>query len=413
MSDWDATNIAARVLSGAVSPREVVETFLTRIDSLNPLLNAVVDHEPERALAEASHLQERLARGERPLLAGVPVVVKDVIWVEGRRITQGSQLFKDFIAPRDALSVGRLRAAGAIILGIGNTSEFACKGVTTNRLYGPTRHQMNPELTPGGSSGGCAVAVAAGLAPLALGTDGGGSSRRPPAHVGVVGFKPSYGAIADPFASPHAFNGIQVVAPIARQVRDVRMMFEIVAGRDPRDPDSCDLPREEPRGSPKIAFSPKFGLDVPVDAEVATAMDRVAACLESDGLHLERADPNWPDGISEDALMPLQHVGLAGLYGDRSAAELDQLDPDIVAQIERGRSWTGSDVARAREASRRIALTLAEFFTRYDFVIGPTAPCVAWPLTQPGPAIIGGVAVAPRGHAVFTPLFNHARWPAI
>ena len=116
----------------------------------------------------------------------------------------------------DALAVARLRTAGAIVIGVGNTSEFACKGVTTNRLYGPTRHPMNPELTPGGSSGGCAVAVAAKLAPLALGTDGGGSSRRPPAHVGVVGFKPSYGAIPDPFVSPHAFNGIQVIAPIAR-----------------------------------------------------------------------------------------------------------------------------------------------------------------------------------------------------
>jgi aspartyl-tRNA(Asn)/glutamyl-tRNA(Gln) amidotransferase subunit A len=413
IGSWDARTIAARVLSGDVSPRDVVEAHLSRIDALNPTLNAIVNHEPERARAEAVPIEERLKRGERPPLAGVPVVVKDVIWVDGRRIAQGSQLFRDFIAPRDAVSVERLRAAGAVIIGIGNTSEFACKGVTTNRLYGPTRHPMNEELTPGGSSGGCAVAVAAQLAPLALGTDGGGSSRRPPAHVGVVGFKPSLGAIPDPFALPHAFNGIQVIAPIARNVGDAEIMFAVMAGADPRDPESCELPRADERVDLRIAYSPRLGLDAPVDADVATAVERAVTRLKSDGIRIEEADPQWPDGAGEDALMPLQHVGLANLYGGRPAEDLECLDPDIAAQIERGRSWTGADVARAREASRQIALTLSAFFTRYDLLFCPTAPCVAWPLTQLGPATIGGVPVAPRGHAVFTPFFNHALCPAI
>ena len=140
-------------------------------------------------------------------LAGVPIIVKDNIWVEGWRITQGSRLFAEFIAPRDAIAIERLKKAGAVIVGIGATSEFACKGVTTSPLFGPTRHPLDPDLTPGGSSGGPAAAVAAGLVPLAIGTDAGGSSRRPPAHVGVVGFKPSYGAIpygpgfAEPFSA--------------------------------------------------------------------------------------------------------------------------------------------------------------------------------------------------------------------
>lgn len=413
MLDWDAGTIAVRVKAGVVSPREIVEAFLARIDTENPRLNAIVDHVPERALDEAARLQQRLARRERPPLAGVPVVVKDVIWVGGRRIAQGSRLFEDFVAPRDALAVERLRAAGAIVIGIGNTSEFACKGVTTNTLHGPTRHPMNLELTPGGSSGGCAVAVAARLAPLALGTDGGGSSRRPPAHVGVVGFKPSCGAIPDPFVSPHAFIGVQVVAPIARDVEDTRLMFAAMAGIDPRDPESCGLPQEEERTDLRIAFSPKLGLDVPVDADVAAEVDRAASLLARAGLYVERADPQWPEGMGEADLMPLQHVGLANLYGDRSAEDLDLLDPDILAQIERGRAWSGIDVARAREASRQIALTLAEFFTRFDLLICPTTPCVAWPLSQPGPTTIGSVAVSPRAHAVFTPFFNHALCPAI
>ena len=194
----------------------------------------------------------RIARGERLPLAGVPVVVKDTIWVKDQRVTQGSLLFKDFVAPQDALAVERLRRAGALVIGMGNSSEFACKGLTTNKVYGLTRHPMDLSLTPGGSSGGCAVAVAAGLAPLALGTDGGGSSRRPPAHVGVVGFKPSFGAIPDPFGFPHAFNGLQSMAPIARTVRDAALMFEAMAGADARDPQSIDLPagrRAAPRAT--------------------------------------------------------------------------------------------------------------------------------------------------------------------
>ena len=167
------------------------------------------------------------------LLAGVPVVIKDNIWVDGWRVTQGSRLFADFVAPCDAIAVERLKKAGAIVVGMGATSEFACKGVTTSLLFGPTRHPLNPELTPGGSSGGPATAVAADLVPLAIGTDAGGSSRRPPAHVGVVGFKPSYGAIpyGPGFAEP--FFDISVIAPIARNVADAVLAFEVMAGPEP------------------------------------------------------------------------------------------------------------------------------------------------------------------------------------
>ena len=201
--------------------------FRQRIDDLNPTLNAVVGEVPRGLDADVALLRKRIARGESLPLAGVPVIVKDTIWVRDQRVTQGSLLFSDFVARQDALAVERLRRAGALVIGMGNSSEFACKGLTTNKVYGLTRHPMDPTLTPGGSSGGCAAAVAARLAPLALGTDGGGSSRRPPAHVGVVGFKPSFGAIADPIGFPHAFIGLQAIAPIARTRRrrppDVRV----------------------------------------------------------------------------------------------------------------------------------------------------------------------------------------------
>lgn len=410
-----ATDIARRVAAGRLDPAEVAGAFQARIAARNGDLNAVFETREDLVAVDVDALRSRLAQGERPLLAGVPVVVKDVLWSRGRRVTQGSRLFADFVAPEDAIAVERLRRAGAIVIGMGNTSEFACKGLTTNKVYGLTRHPLDTSLTAGGSSGGCAVAVADGMAPLALGTDGGGSSRRPPAHAGVVGFKPSYGAIADAVGFPHAFQGIQVVAPITRTVADAELMFRATAGEDARDPDTLGFVLHPTRAvhTLRIGWSPRLGLDTPVDDDVAEGCERAVSRLQAAGFSIERADPVWPQGADEAALMPLQHVGLANLYGDAWRRDPEQFDPDIARQIERGMGWTGADVARAREASRQIALALARYFATYDLLLCPTTPCVAWPADRLGPARIGGVDVEPRAHAVFTPFFNHALAPAL
>ncbi len=411
----DAAGIAAQVNAGELDPGAVVSAFQARIDARNGELNAVFEERRELVDADVAQLRGRLAEGERPPLAGVPVIVKDVVWVRGRRVTQGSLLYRDFVAPEDAIAVERLRTAGAIVLGMGNTSEFACKGLTTNKVYGLTRHPQDTALTAGGSSGGCAVAVAAGMAPLALGTDGGGSSRRPPAHAGVVGFKPSFGAIPDAAGFPHAFPGIQVMAPIARTVDDAALMFRALCGPDPRDPDSMGFQcaAAEPLDGLRIAVSPRLGLDTPVDDDVAEAFEAAVARLRAAGLRIARQDPVWPEGAGEAALMPLQHVGLANLYGEAWRRDPDRFDPDIARQIERGFAWSGAEVAHAREASRRIGLALAAFFTDHDLLLSPTTPCVAWPNDRLGPERIGGIVVEPRAHAVFTPFFNHAQAPAI
>jgi len=406
-------DIVAAVAARRLSAREAALDALKRIEAARPL-NAVVTIDPERTLADAATVDRRLRAGEALPLAGTPIVVKDNIWVQGWRIAQGSRLFEHFTAPADAIAVARLRHAGAVVVGIGASSEFACKGVTTSPLFGPTRHPLDPDLTPGGSSGGPSVAVAAGLVPLAIGTDAGGSIRRPAAHVGVVGFKPSFGAIpyGPGFAEP--VNGISVVGPITRDVRDMALAFDVMAGRDPRDPDAVDV--DAVAGSIaglRVAFSPRLGLDVAVDQEiedgVAAAVDR----LRQDGLAVEPRDPLWPSGMSEEAIMPLQHAGLAALYGHAFRDDPSRFDPDIAAQIERGLSWSGTDVAAAMEASAEIARAVAAFFLDVDILLTPTVPCVAWPWTQLGPTMIGGRSVGPRGHAVFTPLLNHARVPAL
>ncbi|CCD89972.1 Putative Glutamyl-tRNA(Gln) amidotransferase subunit A (Glu-ADT subunit A) [Bradyrhizobium sp. ORS 285] len=406
-----ATEIASAVTARQTTAMEIAEQALARIAASD--LNAVVTIDPERTRADAKAVDRRVASGETLPLAGVPIVVKDNIWVEGWRITQGSRLFADFVAPEDAIAITRLRRAGAVIVGIGATSEFACKGVTTSPLYGPTRHPLDPRLTPGGSSGGPAVAVAAGQVPLAIGTDAGGSSRRPPAHVGVVGFKPSYGAIpyGPGFAEP--FWRISAIAPITTDVADASLAFDVMAGADARDPDSFDLPSAAAGAPLRLAFSPRLGLDVSVDDAVSAGLQQAVDRVRASGLAILDKDPVWPADLAEDAVMPLQHAGLAALYGDALRSDPTQFDPDIARQIERGLGLSGAEVGRALEASTQIARAFAAFFTEVDVLLAPTVPCVAWPFTQLGPSEIGGKAASPRAHAVFTPFANHAGVPAI
>jgi aspartyl-tRNA(Asn)/glutamyl-tRNA(Gln) amidotransferase subunit A len=409
----DAIAVAEAVRAGRETAASVAEAAIARIEAAADLV-AMVDFDPAPLRAEAAAVDARIAAGEDLPLAGVPVAIKDTIWVEGRRVTQGSRLFADFVAPADAVAVERLRRAGAVIAGLANTSEFACKGLTTNRIYGTTRHPLDPRLTPGGSSGGPSTAVAAGLVPLALGTDAGGSSRRPPAHVGAVGFKPSFGAIPHAPGFPCPVPGIEVLAPITRTVADAAAMFAVLRGPDPRDPDSHLAPTaESASASPRIAFTRRFGMDVPVEPAIEAGIERAVEVLRQAGFSVVECDPPWPAGVDEATVMPLQHAGLAALHGDAFRRDPDLFDPDIAVQIERGLTLDAVAVARARILAREAALALAGFFGEVDLIVGPTVPCFAWSADRLGPERIAGIAVPPRAHAAFTPLFNHAGVPAL
>ena len=412
----DATALAAAVRSGAMTPQAVCETAIDAIVAQNPALNAVVALRPDDSRVQAEHVAARLRAGDPLPLAGVPLLVKDAIWVEGWPATQGSRLFAEFIAPQDGLVVARLKRAGAVVVGMANMSEFGCKGVTSNPLHGVTRHPLDPTLTSGGSSGGCATAVAAGFAPLALCTDGGGSTRRPAAHVGVVGFKPSGGIAPNGPGFPGGGSLTSVLAPMARRVADTMAMFDVMAGSDPSDPWSCDLPHRprQPMAELRVAYSPSFGLDVPVDAVVATRTEAAVARLRAAGWRIEAVDPAWPEGASEAALMPMQWAGLAQLHGAVWREQPDFFDPNIAEQIGRGMRLSAGDLTAAQAMAGSITQAAARFFGQgYDLVIGPTTPCVAWPHDRLGPETIAGVPVHDRAHAAFTPFFNHALCPAI
>jgi aspartyl-tRNA(Asn)/glutamyl-tRNA(Gln) amidotransferase subunit A len=404
-------DLVAAIHAGTLDPGAPVAAALAAVAAANPRLNAIVDHDPDLAEPQIAALRARLRAGERPPLAGLPVTVKDHIHVAGWRATEGSALLRDRVAPADDPAVARLRAAGAILIGRSNMSEFGCKGVTTNRLYGPTRHPLDPALTPGGSSGGAASATAAGFCALALASDGGGSVRRPAAHVGVVGFKPSGGAIPNPRSPSHT----SVLGMMARQVATVAAAFAALRGRAPADPFSVDIPADapDPRAL-RLAWAPTLGLDAAADDAALAAGEAAVARLTAAGFTVSPAAPAWPAGAGEAALMPLQHAALAAAWGPDWTRDPDAFDPDIAVQIEAGLGLSGPAVAAAEALSRAVARSAAAFFAGGpDLLLALTTPCAAWPLDRLGPERVGGAPADPRAHAALTPLVNHALLPAV
>ena len=412
--DQGAAAIAAAVRTGKAKARDVAEAAIARVEARNKDLTAIVDFNPAEARTAADAVDARRRQGFDGPILGVPYTVKDTTWVAGRRVTNGSLLYKDFIPPRDALAVERLKNAGGVFLGMTNTPEMAAKGHTENKVYGPSRHPMNTALTPGGSSGRAAAALAAGFTPIALGTDGGGSGRRPASHCGVVGLKTSAGAIPSPFGFGGAYGPLYgVVAPMGRTVADARAAFEAMAGPDPRDPHSVALLDVPPPANPRIAVSPRLGLDVAVDADVMAAIAVAVSKLRAAGWRIEDADITWPEGTNEGAFGAVNAAASALLFGEREAQDKNLFGDNVTGLIERGRTVAGTDVVAAFRFADACARAVATFFTEYDYLLTPTTACVAWPVEQPYPRIIENREAGPRGHAAFTPLFNLALTPGI
>lgn len=412
--DRTTADIATAIRTGAATARAVTEMAIARVENRNPVLNAIVDFDPAEARREADRVDAQRSNGFDGLLLGVPFTVKDTTWVAGRRVTNGSLIHRDFTPPRDALCVERLKVAGGVFLGMTNTPEFAAKGHTENKVYGATRHPLNPALTPGGSSGGAAAALGAGFSTIAVGTDGGGSGRRPAAHVGIVGLKTSAGAIPSPFGFGGFYGPLYgVVAPMGRTVADVRLMFDVMAGPDPRDPGSVAVVSAHPPRQPRIAYSPRLGLDVAVDPDVQAAVDNAIDRLRSAGWTIDAADIAWPDGTHELAFSAVTQAAAAHMHAERWRRDPDMFGDNIAAMIAGGLKVTGAEVVAATKLADRVARAVAEFFTTYDYLLTPTTACVSWPVEQVFPPTIEGKPASPRGHAAFTPLFNQALVPAI
>jgi len=417
-----AVELVELIRRRALSPVEITRAVLERIDRLNTRLGAYVMVHAERALGEARAAEHAvMAGGPLGPLHGVPISIKDNLWTAGERATYGSRLLAKFVAPEDAPSVARLRAAGAIFVGRTNLPEFAWRGSTDNRLFGESRNPWDLTRTPGGSTGGGAAAVASGLGPLALGSDGAGSIRIPASFCGLVGFKPTFGRVP----MYPAAGGNELVAhvcPLARTVRDVGLMLNAIAGHDRRDafalPDDgadylteCSEPLAGTRGGApvKIAWSTDLGF-APVEPETREIAETAARAFSEIGLTVEEATPDLGD--PSVILKALYGGAQAGSHAGRSAEQKAQMDPELVAYAEASASLTVVEYLRAVAARQALVDALRRFFERYDLLLTPTLCLPAFPLGVVGPSEVAGRKVTHLGWTLCYP-FNYSGQPAV
>ena len=398
-----------------VSPVEVTKAVLDRIEQLNPKLNAYCTSMADLALESARIAEAAVMNGvQLGPLYGVPVSIKDNLYVKGVRTTFGSQLLRDFIPDVDAPIVERLRAAGAIIVGRTNTPEFGWKGVTDNLVFGVTRNPWNLELTPGGSSGGAAAAVACGLGPIGIGTDGGGSVRIPASFCGLVGYKPSFGRL------PH-YPGISVgslrhVGGITRTVSDAALLLDVVAGPDERDP--CSLPpanvefsTEIHRGieGVRIAYSPDLGY-ARVDAEVAKLCEQGANRLNEVGAVVEPVELDWADPY--ECWSVFFYGGATARLRDSIAEQGHLLDPGLRAAVEKGMKLGMAEFTDALTARNEFWLNVCRVYETYDLLITPTLAVPPFCVGQNNADPFPGQQLGDLQWTAFTYPFNLTGQPA-
>lgn len=407
-----AAQLAAMIRGREISPVEVVSNALDRLDETEPVLDAFVTVDAEGAL-KAARTAERAVMGRAELgpLHGVPVSIKDLIEVAGLPCGYGSRTMDGYVAAADAPSVERLRHAGAIVLGKTTTSEFGYRGFTKSLVHAVTRNPWDTSRTPGGSSGGAVASVAAGVTPLALGTDGGGSIRAPASLTGLVGIKAQFGRV--PVWPASATPTLAHVGPLARSVDDAALMLATTAWPDLRDHTSL-LPAiglvdaEAPLPTRlRIAFSPTLGYGR-VDADVAAVVAAAVRTLEGAFGPIAVADEVCPDPAP---ILAMEFIaGCSARLGAAVDDTPDAIDPPLLAAIRALRARSLHELAgiqRARFAHRE---TMRACFERVDVLLTPTTPAVAWPLEHEG---------APPGHAdatvwsYFTYPFNLTGQPAM
>jgi aspartyl-tRNA(Asn)/glutamyl-tRNA(Gln) amidotransferase subunit A len=408
--------LGERFRSLAVSPLDALEASLARTARLNPDLNAIVTLDADGARDAATRSAARWRSGT-PLspLDGVPITIKDNLLVAGLRATWGSRLYEHHRPGQDELPVARLRAAGLVFVGKTNVPEFTLQGYTDNLIFGPTRNPRDLSLTPGGSSGGAVAAVAAGLAPVAIGTDGGGSIRRPAAHTGVVGLKPTADRVPRDGGFPAILHDFEVVGPIARDVADVATLMAILAGPDWRDPDSLRWPAwsesNEPRARHRVLYVPSFG-DSPVDPQISTSVAEAADALAALGCDVERGEVPFELDEVARAFSTVSAAGLAwSLRGQED--RMTTITGAMKAVAESGAALTAADYVDALAIADRLKRRLAALFHEFDILMTPAVAALPWPAERSHPETIDGKPVGPRGHAVFTAFANVAGCPGL
>lgn len=410
-----AERLTAAYRTRELSPVEATRAALAAIASRNEELRAFCLVDEARALEQARASEERWGAGS-PLgpLDGVPASVKDLFLTAGWPTLRGStRVDREQDWSVDSPVAERLRAGGAVLLGKTTTAEFGWKAVTDNPLDGVTRNPWDVTRTAGGSSGGSGAALAAGMGAVSVATDAGGSARIPAAFCGVVGLKPTYGRI--PVYPASDLGTLGHAGPMARSTADVAALLDVLAGPDPRDPGSLPAPDgsfaallgREVRGL-RAAFSPDFGR-VPVEPDVARLVEAAVRRLEDDGVAIERVDPPFADPV--EAFDILWASGLARLLDTQLGGSTKGIDPGLRELIERGRDITAADHLAARRTTQDVGIALGEFLARYDLLLTPTVPLVAFAAGHDVPP--GSGASSWAAWTPFTLPFNMSLQPAL
>jgi amidase len=396
---WSARELAQAIGAREVSARELMAAHLARIAAINPSINAIVSKlDDDRCLQLADDADRRLARGDvvGPL-HGLPWAFKDLEDAIGFPATRGSVIFKDFMPEQDSVLVERLRHAGAIPIGKTNVPEFGMGSHTYNRVFGPTRNPYDVTKSAGGSSGGAGAALAAGLLPLADGSDLGGSLRNPGAFNNVVGLRPSVGLVPTaPTAMP--FVGFTVKGPMARSVTDAALLLSVMAGPDPRDPACLPLPATDFVGhldidlaGVRIAWCPDLG-GLPLDPRVRTVLEAQRQTFLDLKCQVDEAAPDF--SAVDDIFLTLRRL----LSGDKYGALLEQhrqdMKPEAVEEIERGTVLTVADVTRAMTLHGQLLQRMAAFFERYDVIACAVSQVPPFDVSVDWPRSIAGVEMA-------------------
>ncbi len=418
-----ASELRAQIAARKLSPVELTRAVLARAEKLQPVLNCFITIAGDQALA-AARVAEQAVMDGRPLglLHGIPFAAKDLVNTAGVRTTFGSLLYENNVPKEDAVAAARMKAAGAILFGKTTTPECGHKALTDAPLFGRTRNAWSAQHTSGGSSGGAAVAVAAGIGPIGIATDGGGSTRIPAAANGMVGLKQSNGVI------PHsqvadAFGNYTYVTPMTRTVMDTALMLQAMAGPHPSDPWSIGLAPQDyiaaahAQGSLKgkrILFSATLG-NTAVARDVRTSFERALGKLRDLGAELVELDAKLPD--MEPVWKVINHTTWKARFDDMIRRDGNRMTPSLVRQVAMAADWSGADYQRAQFQRTEIFRMVQGWFEDADYLVTPTLARTALPIDQDlfEPIDIDGVEVGElrRNWFPYTMPFNITGHPAI
>lgn len=371
------TEAVRMIRARQLSPMELVRAYLGQIEKLNPSVNAYLTVTAEEALAAATAAEQAVMHGEAVgSLPGIPVALKDNCDVAGVRMTAGTKFLRDNVAAADSEAVARLRRAGAIFLGKLNMHEWAIGATTRNPFFGPCRNPWDRQRIPGGSSGGSGAALAADMTLAAIGTDTGGSVRIPAALNGISGIRPTVGRVSNRGVVPVSWT-FDTVGPMARRAEDIAHLLQVVAGYDPEEPTSIDVPvpdylseiHQEVKGLRIAVLGGHFRTEP--EPAVTEAVQHAAQVYAELGAHLEEVElPGAEEAI--DRMSELILTEAAAYHQARREERPEDFGQDVMTRLKRGAAVTGVQYALAREAQRRWQRQLEQVFVSYDLLLAPT-----------------------------------------